>query len=165
MTVGSITAIGHGISLPLLMLVFGELINIFIYQEQSSSVASCLNVSRDCDAPYAIMPNSSFQPSCVNQSSVEGLTLEQIVEGVFGSSAKCLTDGEFTDEAQLFSIYFVIIAVAVFFFAYIQISFFQTACERQVRKIRLLFYQAVLRQNIAWFDSNPSGELASRLNE
>ena len=42
---------------------------------------------------------------------------------------------------------------------------YQLAAERQVYKIRLLFYQAILRQNIGWFDSNPSGELSSRLTE
>ena len=43
--------------------------------------------------------------------------------------------------------------------------FYQTACERQLYKIRLNYYRAILRQDIGWFDGNPSGELASRLSE
>ena len=87
------------------------------------------------------------------------------MESTFGEAAECVTDDEFIDQVVLYCIYFVAIAVAVFIFAYIEISFYQMACERQVRKIRLHFYRSVLHQNIGWFDSNPSGELASRLNE
>lgn len=171
MVFGSITGIIHGISLPLLMLVFGDLINFFIYQEHTSILASCFNVSRNCDDRVMIM-NSELNTlrSCVsgtqiNTSLVNGLPLGTIFPGVFGDVSRCISDDQFSEDVQLQSIYFVIIAVGVFFFAYIQISFFQMACERQVRKIRLFFYRAILRQNIGWFDSNPSGELASRLNE
>ena len=169
---GTLTAIGHGIALPLLMLVFGEQIDIFIYQEQSSLAASCLNVSRNCMEEFTLMPDQ-FQ--CFNESEnfnltafmmdPARLTLDESVRIIFGDTARCLTDGEFKDEVIIFSIYFVVIAVVAFVFGYLEISFYQMACERQVRKIRLEFYRAILRQNIGWFDSNPSGELASRLNE
>ena len=89
----------------------------------------------------------------------------------FSSQARCLTDdgfiyGERIFDGILWTIYlFLIITVGVFIAAYIQISFMQTACERQVQKMRLLYYRSVLRQDIGWFDVNPSGEVSSRLNE
>ena len=170
MVIGTFTAIGHGVALPLLMLVFGEQIDVFIYQEQSSLIATCLNVSRNCFDPFMLVP---VQLPCFNQSENfnvtnfinSSLTLDESVRFIFGDSARCLTDSEFTDEIVIFSIYFVAIAVVAFVFGYLEITFFQMACERQVRKIRLEFYRAVLKQNIGWFDNNPSGELASRLNE
>ena len=172
MALGSAMAIIHGSALPLLMLVFGELINIFIFQEQSDIIASCLSVSRDCNQVFQLPNlglndsiNCSSIPEPIPYVAVANQTLDEIVRTIFGNGAECLTDDEFTDRAVLNSIYFVIIAVGVFVFAYIEIAFFQMACERQVRKIRLHYYRAVLRQNIGWFDSNPSGELASRLNE
>ena len=166
MAVGAFTGIVHGVSLPLLMLVWGELINVFIYQEQSSGTSECLNVSRSCSNVF-IAANSSVEilPCGVNATLFNGLTLRESVEEIFGSTSKCLTDNEFEDEVFLYCIYFSIMGVVVLVFGYIQITFFQMACERQVRKIRLLFYRSVLRQNIGWFDSNPSGDLASRLNE
>lgn len=39
------------------------------------------------------------------------------------------------------------------------------SCERQVNKLRREFLKAILRQEIAWFDENQSGELTSRLSE
>jgi ABC-type multidrug transport system fused ATPase/permease subunit len=166
MAVGTVMAIVHGVSLPLLMLVFGELINFFIYQEQSSAVASCLNISRSCGDENVFVANENFLLPCgANSSSFNDLSLSQSMDLLFRGSTTCLTDGSFIDDVQLHCIYFVIISVVVFAFATVQISFFQLSCERQVRKIRLFFYRAVLKQNIGWFDSNPSGELASRLND
>ena len=87
------------------------------------------------------------------------------------SESRCLSDYTFIHgdggiDGILWTIYlFLIITVGVFILAYIQISFIQLACERQIHKIRLLYYSSVLRQEIGWFDLNPSGELSSRLNE
>lgn len=165
MIIGSLTGIVHGVSLPLLMLVFGELINSFIYQEQTFTVAECLDLPRECDVIFNTTSPGFLSCADTNTSFLNGLTLEQLVEITFGDRAECVSDNEFTDQVFLYCIYFSIIAATVFVFAYFQISFFQMACERQVRKIRLFFYRAILKQNIGWFDVNPSGELASRLNE
>ena len=89
----------------------------------------------------------------------------------YNSESRCLSDytfihGEGGVDGILWIIYlFLIITVGVFILAYIQISFIQLACERQIHKIRLLYYSSVLKQDIGWFDLNPSGELSSRLNE
>lgn len=96
--------------------------------------------------------------------------LESIFES-FNSESRCLTDetfihGERTGDGILWTIYFfLMIAAAVFIASYVQIAFMLVACERQVQKMRLLYYRSVLRQDIAWFDLNPSGEVSSRLNE
>ena len=164
MSIGSITGIIHGVSLPLLMLFFGELINFFVYQEQTTVVASCLNISSSsCSNLFLRDPNITL-PCGLDSNNT--FTLDKAVEDIFGGDiTQCLTDDDFTDEIHLYGIYFTLLGFGVFLMAYLEISFFQMACERQVKKIRLFFYRAVLRQNIGWFDSNPSGELASRLNE
>ena len=95
----------------------------------------------------------------------------QIFISSVSSQARCLTDdnfiyGEEPLDGILWTIYlFLMITAGVFIAAYIQISLMQTACERQVQKMRLLYYRSVLRQDIGWFDVNPSGEVSSRLNE
>ena len=117
MLVGSITGIAHGISLPLLMLVFGELINSFISQEQSDLLASCLNVSRSCSQD--LIGNFSCSQFGFSNYSFTG-TLDSFMESTFGEAAECVTDDEFIDQVVLYCIYFVAIAAAVFFFAYIE---------------------------------------------
>ena len=89
----------------------------------------------------------------------------------FNEKARCLSDDTFFKglggvDGVFWQLYlYGIITVATFILAFIQISTMQLACERQVHKIRLAYYRAVLHQDIGWFDLNASGELTSRLNE
>ena len=170
MLVGAVTGIIHGSLLPMLMLVFGELTDAFIYQTQTEAITSMLDSpgNQSCGGVLQLManitPGTSF--TCIDNFNASLVnTLSDGVRCFFGSGSECLTDDDFIDIVNLYSIYFLAIAVAVFVFGYLEITFFQMACERQVRKIRLEYYWAILKQNIGWFDNNPSGELASRLNE
>ena len=115
--------------------------------------------------------NRTVEGSLVIPVFAEGcLCADQLFLG-FSSEARCLTGdvfihGEVTGDGILWQIYyFLMITVAVFIVGYFQVTFMQLACERQVQKIRILFYKSVLRQEIGWFDINPGGELTSRLNE
>lgn len=89
----------------------------------------------------------------------------------FNLNARCYSDETFIYgrggvDGVLWMVYlFLLIGVIVFLLGMIQVSLIQLACERQVHKIRLAYYKAVLRQDVGWFDLNPSGELSSRLNE
>ena len=61
--------------------------------------------------------------------------------------------------------YYCLIGVISLTCGWLQVTMFQLAAERQIKKIRTLFFRAILKQEISWFDLNPSGELNSRLNE
>lgn len=174
---GSILAVCHGVALPLLMLVFGDLTNAFINRDISQQLANTFsNGTIDCSL--------SFSPVFYNLTIVEiftatnmstafdclyvitpSSTIDDFVMNCVQNQARCLTNDQFISDVNIQVYYFLGIAAAVFVAAYFQISLFQTACERQVHKIRLLFYRAILKQEIGWFDANPSGELSSRLSE
>ena len=81
------------------------------------------------------------------------------------SNRSCLNNAAFIDGINRNILYFGIITIAVFIFGSIQVLTYQVSAERQVYKMRLSYYRAVLRQNIAWFDENASGAIASRLAE
>ncbi|XP_063965533.1 ATP-dependent translocase ABCB1-like [Lytechinus pictus] len=70
---------------------------------------------------------------------------------------------DFDDQMQQYAVIFSLIGVATVCFAYIQNSMWTLACERQIYKIRKAFFDAILYQEIAWFDVHKSGELTSRL--
>ncbi|CAG8448774.1 2904_t:CDS:10 [Ambispora leptoticha] len=61
-------------------------------------------------------------------------------------------------------IYFVALAVGVFILAYAQLACWMLAGERQAKRIRQLYFAAVLRQDIAWFDSVATGDVISRIS-
>ena len=149
MLLGTIAAITHGASFPLLWLLLGEFINVFISQSVTAMVISIENLTIN------------------NCSTVldSGKTITDIIQENYTSRASCLLNDGFIAEINTITYAFIGIGLAAFLVAYIQISFFQTAAERQIYKIRLKYYCAVLRQDIAWFDDNPTGEVTTRLSE
>lgn len=49
--------------------------------------------------------------------------------------------------------------------AYLQVALWALAAGRQVKRIRILFFHQIMRQDIGWFDVNETGELNTRLTE
>lgn len=49
--------------------------------------------------------------------------------------------------------------------AYLQVALWALAAGRQVKRIRILFFHQIMRQDIGWFDVNETGELNMRLTE
>ena len=143
MLLGTICAIVHGTALPIMLLLFGTMINAFLGQYITSIVASELGTQQvNCSDPV----------------------FAEIVRNV-SDQVECLNNDEFRSVVYMFVYYFLAIALAILITSYFQVFLFQFACERQVHKIRLVYYRALLRQNVSWFDSNPTGAIASRLSE
>lgn len=80
----------------------------------------------------------------------------------FPPNVRCISSDS---EINMLIAYFAIIAVAAFLSGTTMVATYQLSGERQVYKMRLAYYRAVLRQNIAWFDENSSGAINSRLSE
>ncbi len=172
MAMGSLAAIIHGSALPLLMFVFGDVTNSFINQAISRNITTTFNNgSYNCSAslnPFFFVNStltSVLGETCSNLSLLTPSSTYSDLLMNCGQQGQCIENGPFLEEVNNQVYTFLGIAVGVFLFANIQISFFQLACERQVQKIRLLYYRAILRQEIGWFDAHPSGELATRLSE
>ena len=49
--------------------------------------------------------------------------------------------------------------------AYVRVTVWLVTSYRQTFRIRLALLQAVLRQEIGWFDTHDAGELGTRLSE
>ena len=165
MLFGAIAAVAHGAALPLLLLFFGDLTNIFF--SQSATIAIIDLLERVVDNTTSINCSSTFDLSNVpipGFNFTTPVTITDIIQVNF-TQGMCLLNDGFIGEINRQTYAFLGIGAAVFLVAYIQISFFQTAAERQIYKIRLKYYRAVIRQNIAWFDANPTGEVATRLSE
>lgn len=99
----------------------------------------------------------------------------ECVSGLFElldvSELRCISNDAFIfgtsiGSGILWQIYYMLMLSAyAFTMGFVQIWLVQRACEHQTHAIRLLYYRAILRQNIAWFDLNSSGELNSRMSE
>lgn len=140
--VGTVMAIAAGLALPGHMLLFGEVINEFVFHDISTNPI-----------------NNQTEPHfCFNQSSGQNLLLE---------IQPYLTDprGTLLKEIGLFSLYYVALATGVLIATFIATIFWNISAYRQTRRMRLAFYRSILRQDIGWFDVTVANELSTRLAE
>ena len=150
MFIGTITAITHGISLPLLMVVFGENSDVFANEFLSRQIASAV---------------SNFSGDDLNCTELNSICSTRDDCRFFVDDSLCTTGDELIDEINILVIYYCALGVVAFVCGWLHVSLFQYACERQIQIIRKKFFRSVLRQEIGWFDVNGVGELNSRLNE
>ena len=146
----------------------------------SSTPGFTCDLYRDAIEEYTTTPNTDSltclpfdqfntsrpaSPLTLNVDLVNCNIFQSILEAVFGMSADCVNDDDFISSINIFCYYFVGLAVAALLIGYFMEAVFQVTAERQIYKMRLAYYRAVLRQDIAWFDVNASGEVSSRLVE
>ncbi|KAI4471553.1 atp-binding cassette sub-family b [Holotrichia oblita] len=64
-----------------------------------------------------------------------------------------------------FVLYSCLLGVATLTMGYASIAFFNISGIKQVLRIRNLFFEKVLNQDISWYDKNQTGDVASRITE
>ena len=187
MLFGILGSVLYGISFPVAMNIFGDIANAFISHDSSMnlvslSVAPCpgATLSSSTQTSPVIQNFSALVggPDVVNCSGVftyinpsspaifcAKFTLDDVLKESFSTMTTCLNNKLFIDEINKQIYIFIGIAIGALLVAMLGVWLFQTAAERQVHRIRLSYYKAILRQDIAWFDSNPTGEVASRLSK
>ena len=163
MLLGSFAAILHGAALPALVFIFGVVLtdfsNHFISPRFTILTGGILNCSA---SNFSI---TVLRTSRCTLNIAPGTTYEDVLERCLGGQRECLTTDEFLQRIDTQVYIFLGLAAGVFIAGTLQIMSYQLAAERQVYKIRLLFYRAILRQNIGWFDINPSVDISSILIE
>ena len=172
---GTIAAMAHGAALPAFTVIFGDFVSVFVNQAITSRLSNVFIYNNFT----AFTCNSAFNATYYGQSvfniTMGGLncpyviggttTYQEFIQMCFSSTNDCLSNAEFISAINVLAYIFIGIGVGVFLCGTVQVALFQAACERQVKKIRLEFYNAIMRQEVGWFDANPTGELASRLTE
>nr|XP_039263789.1 ATP-dependent translocase ABCB1-like isoform X2 [Styela clava] len=138
--IGTISAIIHGASLPVMFIFFGDMTNSFVSYGKYEP----------CAFNYTL---------CVQQGVIDPnvTTFFEFVQELeeYGT--------ELNSEMARYSLYYVYLAIIILVFASIQVYFWMLQAVRQVRQIRIKFFQSILRQDIGFFDLNSVGELNTRL--
>ncbi|XP_077979292.1 ATP-dependent translocase ABCB1-like [Glandiceps talaboti] len=132
---GVLAAMVHGLAFPLMVIVFGGMTDSLV--ESGTNNSAGWNVS---------LPN--------------GTTYDDFVQEEIDKAMN-----EFLKDMNRYALYFVFIGLGAFVAAYFQITCFVTTAERQAYLMRTKFFRSILRQEIGWFDTNPSGELSTRLSD
>ena len=74
------------------------------------------------------------------------------------------TPDELVDNVTESAILILYLAVAAFAASYLQVAFFTLTAQRQALRIRRMYFTALVRQDMAWFDHQATGALSSRIS-
>ena len=186
MIIGVFFSILHGLSLPTMALILGQLINLFTGQEITQGLAPLAPVlpmtdnDTDCNGTLnsvywgtpvfnlsAEFPEVKFNVTFPHCSYVisENSTLTTVIKMCHSNLTDCVNNQIFLETVNILVFAFLGIAVVVFICAFLMVALFQAADERQIKKLRLQFYKSILRQEIGWFDTHSTGSLASRITK
>jgi len=135
---GTLSAMVHGVAMPVLFIFFGDLTDSFVDYGKYSACNFSL-------------------PLCID----EGLVPENTTQSEFDQLVKDSLNFQSTVARQ--SVIFSILALAVWVFGWGQVTFWNLQASRQINRIRVAFFRSILRQEIGYFDINSTGELNTRL--
>ena len=71
---------------------------------------------------------------------------------------------ELVDTVEETSFYILYLAAGAAVTSYVQVACFTLAAQRQSLRIRKLYFQALVRQEMAWYDTHKTGALSSRIS-
>ncbi|KAH7179814.1 uncharacterized protein B0J16DRAFT_364351 [Fusarium flagelliforme] len=86
-----------------------------------------------------------------------------IVSVFNGFSNGSVEASKLRSEISTFSLYYVYLSIALFVFTYLGTLGFYFSGDRIARALRIAYLEAVIRQNMAFFDVLPPGEISNRI--
>jgi len=157
--VGMICSLIHGAAMPLMIIVFGDMSDLFVYQSQYENWVNYYWDFYNISENY---PNASKDALLDDPTMaipiLEALNRTDLIEEV----EENLTD-DFMSQMRQYALYYAIIGFSVWVIGYIQVVCWQSSSYRQAQRIRTSLFRAILRQEIGWFDTHEAGELNTRL--
>uniref|UniRef100_A0A8C9K1K0 Bile salt export pump n=1 Tax=Panthera tigris altaica TaxID=74533 RepID=A0A8C9K1K0_PANTA len=143
MFVGSLCAFLHGLSHPVLLLIFGTMTDIFI--DYDTELQELKIPGKACVNNTIVWINSSLNQNMTNGTRCGLLDVES--------------------EMIKFASYYAGIALSVLITGYIQICFWVIAAAHQIQNMRKISFRKIMRMEMGWFDCNSVGELNTRLSD
>ncbi|XP_052792991.1 ATP-dependent translocase ABCB1-like isoform X1 [Mya arenaria] len=165
MILGTICGCIHGAAFPVMIIVFGEMINLFV---TTGSIDDIVELLKSCGGLVALNVTGEDilnDPSLLysNKDFIREYTTANCSSVVDLDATNNDLQTKLLDTMQEYAIYFIIIGCSVIVLGYGQVMFWMIASEKQTHLIRERFYRNIMRQNIGWFDLHESGELNSRI--
>uniref|UniRef100_A0A915MEI2 P-loop containing nucleoside triphosphate hydrolase protein n=1 Tax=Meloidogyne javanica TaxID=6303 RepID=A0A915MEI2_MELJA len=133
--VGTFASVVHGAGFPLLSIVLGGMTSVFLRAENSDFV-------------HGSEPSTFKNASSIDNSTIPPLSSEEFKHQIF-----------------IYSMYYLFLGFVMFITSYIQIACWEAVAERLVHGLRQNYLRAILRQDIAWFDTVQTGNLTARLSD
>ena len=174
--VGVVTGMASGVALPGHMLLFGEVINNFVYYSIATetvlpNIADFLSNSSSGEMVSDVQCNSSRVMQIVSDISQEGMQVSLCSGNQSGNVFSEINDflcepaDELESRITLYAYYYLALAFGVLLTTFLSNALLNLSAYRQTRRMRVAFFRNVLHQEIGWFDVTESAELSTRLAE
>ena len=162
-----------GLAVPLSWLLFGKIVDTFIYhntvtQEVNNTTISLLvqshaqSLNTSCDE---LLHQDMFVLENISDvNTIRCLSSSQAIRQNIANFA-CEPNSQLQSEILIYSLYYLVLAAVNLVTALLGSLFFNLSASRQTREIREAFYHAILHQEIGWFDTSNTSELNNRLVE
>lgn len=152
-------AVASGLALPGHMIMFGEVIDLFISYDLSQSLLAQIR-NRSLTLEEYLMPMENTGYFC--NFTDEGQSNSSVVRYILANDS---AGSQLQIDVAFYSLYYVVMATGAFVTSFLANSLMNTSAYRQTRRMRYAFFSKILQQEIGWFDVNPTGELNNRLSE
>lgn len=107
-------------------------------------------------------------PNSLDSAVAHALPLPPFPLVFFGSITDefgvATTAAELVDGVTESAIIILYLGAGAFVTSYLQVTFFTLTAQRQALRIRRLYFTALVRQEMAWFDQQATGALSSRIS-
>ncbi len=190
MLVGTAMAMAAGAALPIHMLLFGQIINQFVYYSAAIDVRDgalmnlatlnspeCGSQNLSCDSFIRLVQDGEVERlinvTCPNENITQPSMVEQHFCSVDDDSSiyndilgfVCEPKDTFIDGITEYSYIYLGLATGVLISMFLAFFLWNVSGYRQARRMRLAFYRSILKQDVGWFDVNETSQLNTRLAE
>ena len=146
---GTLMAVAAGAALPMHVIMLGSIIDFFIAH----------NISLDLSEAAANTTGGMMRGYFCNMT--DSSTSARLAQFLNSSDPGSLLQSQIGQ----FSLYYIGLASGLLIASFISTLFWNLSAYRQTHRLRQSFFQTIMKQEIGWFDVNPSAQLNSRLSE
>ncbi|CAF2677139.1 unnamed protein product [Rotaria sp. Silwood2] len=149
MLIGTTGGLAYGVLLPLLVLVFGGLLNTFTNRSTDLCTLNYTALSIEfCSPGYELTASNYFASLFIcHFNATYGVTFD------------------FQHEITKQTLSLVTLGCVSILAGYIQVAFWTMPAEQQARAIKQKLFQSILRKEIAFFDTHKTAELNTKLTD
>ena len=159
--VATLMSIASGLAEATESVLIGRMYDIFISYERGQSLSFVL--ANLTNATNGTCTTKEVQQLLNNASqSNAGIFCDATEQGNVVSSASsyvCDPDQTLVEEVTTYCIYFAALGATFFITRLMSISLWSMSAHRQSRRMRIAYFQSVLKHEISWFEMNDTTTL------
>ncbi|ORX76879.1 P-loop containing nucleoside triphosphate hydrolase protein [Anaeromyces robustus] len=183
---GLIGSIGQGVTMPIMIQVMGDLINVFVSLVASVTVRNITGIKDNDDLllDFLGIALSGNQTALSNffdshneidwqgvmnrtedymKNNAEYFEQNNSADNEYDLSTLFMKKDDFWHDFRLNMLYLALIGILSFVASFLMDGFLSVSAMRQVTRIRSLTFKSIVKQEIAWHEKTSPGELASRI--